>query len=148
MSLFSRRRDQPEDPQAVVDQLASAGQATANQAGQATANQPGPVTAGGQPGYAPPIGGSTAGFQLTVEDVFVIKGRGIVATGTISAGRVSNGMPVVVYRAMQPIGVLSLKGVEMFRKQVDSAVAGQNVGLLFSSTDRSAVQRGDLLADR
>jgi elongation factor Tu len=49
---------------------------------------------------------------------------------------------------MQPIGMLTVKGLEMFRKQVDFAVAGQNVGLLFSSTDRSAVQRGDLLADR
>lgn len=143
VSLFSRHRDEPQDPQAVVDQLAA-------QSGGVPAGYAGPVTAGGQPGVAPPIASTDPGqaFQMTVEDVFVIKGRGIVATGRISAGRVSRGMPIVVYRAMQPVGRLKVNGVEMFRKQLDTAAAGDNVGLLLSAADRSAVQPGDLLADR
>lgn len=85
----------------------------------------GPVTAGGQPGVAPPVGYAAPGqdFQMSVEDVFVIQGRGVVATGRVSAGRVSRGMPIVVYRAMQPVGSLTVVGVEMFRKQVDTAAA-------------------------
>jgi translation elongation factor EF-Tu-like GTPase len=57
-------------------------------------------------------------------------------------------MPIVVYRAMQPVGSLTVVGVEMFRKQVDTAAAGENVGLLLSATDRSAVQPGDQLTNR
>lgn len=143
MSLFSRRRDQPEDPQAVVDQLA-------HQRGSLPAGYSGPVTAGGQPGTAPPLAGGRPGgdFQLTIEDVFDIKGRGVVVTGMVAAGQVSPGMPVTVYRAGTPIGSHTVTGIEMFRKQVNVGTAGQNVGLLLSATDRSAVQPGDELGAR
>jgi hypothetical protein len=143
VSLFSRRRDEPPDPQAVIDQM------TAQSAG-IPSGYTGPVTAGGQPGVAPPVGYAAPGqdFQMSVEDVFVIQGRGVVVTGRVSAGRVSRGMPIVVYRAMQPVSSLTVVGVEMFRKQVDTAAVGENVGLLLSATDRSAVQPGDQLTNR
>jgi hypothetical protein len=151
VSLFNRRRDEPQDPQAVIDQLAAqSGGTPPGYPAQVPPGYGGPVTAGGQPGIAPPIEGAmpAQSFQMTVEDVFSIKGRGVVVTGRISAGQVSKGMPIVVYRAMQPVGRMTVNGVEMFRKMQDTAVAGDNVGLLLSASDRSAVQPGDFLADR
>jgi translation elongation factor EF-Tu-like GTPase len=131
MSLFSRRRDQPEDPQAVVDRLA---------ASSGTAAVPA--------GAGPTIPGGAAGFLMTVEDVFVITGRGVVVTGKVAAGQVSRGAAIEVYRAGVPVGTLTVTGVEMFRKQVDTASTGENVGLLVSAKDRTAVQRGDELVTR
>lgn len=132
MSLFSRRHAQPEDPQAVVDRLAAAG-------GTIPAAAPGT----GQANTA-----ASTGFRMTVEDVFAIKGRGVVVTGSVAAGQVSRGMQVVIYRAGSRIDVLTVTGLEMFRKQIDIATAGQYVGLLVSATDRAALQPGDVVADQ
>jgi elongation factor Tu len=131
MSLFARRHDQPEDPQKTIDEWAA-------QHGEA----PVPAAAAGVAGE------SVASFQMPVDDVFLIKGRGVVVTGTVSSGEVRRGAEIAVYRNMQPIGALKVVGLEMFRKQTDSAVVGQNVGLLLSATDRAAVQRGDMLVGR
>jgi elongation factor Tu len=80
-------------------------------------------------------------FRLTVQDVFVIKGRGLVATGRVELGAVKVGDEVRINGAR----AAQVEAVEQFRKKVDEAVAGDNVGLLFSNLERSDVSPGDVL---
>ncbi|MCX2932855.1 EF-Tu/IF-2/RF-3 family GTPase [Mycobacterium sp. CVI_P3] len=80
-------------------------------------------------------------FRLTVQDVFFIKGRGLVATGRVEAGAVRVGDVVRINGAR----AVMVEAVEQFRKKVDEAVAGDNVGLLFSGLGRSDVSPGDVL---
>jgi len=80
-------------------------------------------------------------FRLTVQDVFVIKGRGLVATGRVELGEVRVGDELRVNGARS----VQVAAVEMFRKKVDEAVIGDNVGLLFSGLERSDVSPGDVL---
>lgn len=82
-------------------------------------------------------------FRMTIEDVFSITGRGTVVTGRVAAGTVAKGMPVTVSRAGQPLGTTVVTGVEMFRKVLDTATAGDNVGLLLQDVTRDQVQSGD-----
>ena len=83
-------------------------------------------------------------FLMPVEDVFTITGRGTVATGRVERGVVKVGDTVEI------VGMGSSKstvvtGVEMFRKQLDQAQAGDNVGLLLRGVDRSEIERGQVL---
>src|SRR3954453_22709907 len=80
-------------------------------------------------------------FRMTVEDVFVISGRGVVATGRVEAGSVSVGEEVQVNAARS----LRIDGIEAFRKKLDVANAGDNVGLLFSKLERGDLGRGDVI---
>lgn len=80
-------------------------------------------------------------FRLTVEDVFVIRDRGLVATGRVESGALRVGDEVQIDGGP----VAAVVGIEMFRKKVDQATAGDNVGLLFGSLDRSKVERGAVL---
>ncbi len=84
-------------------------------------------------------------FLMPVEDVFTITGRGTVATGRVERGTVKVGDTVEI------VGMGSKKqsvvtGVEMFRKLLDQAVAGDNVGLLLRGVERSDIERGQVLA--
>jgi elongation factor Tu len=79
-------------------------------------------------------------FELTVEDVFQIKNRGVVATGRVASGAISVGDTVVADGTP-----LVIKGVEKFRKVTDSATAGENVGLLFESSASAVLTRGAVL---
>ena len=84
-------------------------------------------------------------FMMTVEDVFSIKGRGTVVTGRIDRGIIKVGEPVEI------IGLRETKnsvvtGVEMFHKQLDEGMAGDNVGLLLRGIEREDVERGQVLA--
>ncbi|PKK99870.1 MAG: elongation factor Tu [Tenericutes bacterium HGW-Tenericutes-1] len=84
-------------------------------------------------------------FMMPVEDVFTITGRGTVATGRVDRGTIKVGEPVEI------IGIKDTKqsvvtGVEMFRKLLDYAQAGDNVGLLLRGVNREEVQRGQVLA--
>ncbi len=84
-------------------------------------------------------------FLMPVEDVFTITGRGTVATGRVERGTVKIGDTVEI------IGMGSKKqtvvtGVEMFRKLLDQAEAGDNVGLLLRGVDRKDIERGQVLA--
>lgn len=85
-----------------------------------------------------------APFSMLVEDVFSIKGRGTVVTGRVGAGSVCVGDKLVIDG---PTGSrrATCKGIEMFRKQMDVAVAGNNVGLLLDGVDKSTVASGDWL---
>lgn len=80
---------------------------------------------------------------LTVEDVFTITGRGLVATGVVAGGALRVGQPVTVHRDGLPVAGSTITGVEAFRKLLDSAEPGQNVGLLLRDLRKDQVQRGD-----
>lgn len=81
--------------------------------------------------------------MLTVEAVFAITGRGVVATGSVTGGTLRVGQPVAVHRAGQLVANATITGVETFRKLRDSAVAGQNAGLLLQGVGKEQVQPGD-----
>jgi translation elongation factor EF-Tu-like GTPase len=85
-------------------------------------------------------------FGMTVEDVFSITGRGTVVTGRVQTGTVSVGEQVLLSRAGQPMQQVEVTGVEMFRKIVKTAKAGDNVGLLLRGIDRDQVIKGDVLS--
>ena len=85
-----------------------------------------------------------SGFRMTVEDVFIIRGRGTVVTGRVASGTLHIGDQVVVYRGNTTRKAV-VTGIEMFRKMLDHAKAGDNVGLLFKDLTRDDIQRGDVL---
>jgi elongation factor Tu len=83
-------------------------------------------------------------FLMAVEDVFSITGRGTVATGRIERGRVKVGDNVEI------VGVMDTRpsvvtGVEMFRKLLDDAQAGDNVGILLRGVEKDQIERGQVL---
>ena len=84
-------------------------------------------------------------FRMPVEDIFTISGRGTVVTGRIESGTVRVGMPVRVVRAGAVAATTTVTGVEMFRKVLDTATAGDNVGLLLDRLTKQEVLQGDVL---
>jgi elongation factor Tu len=84
-------------------------------------------------------------FLMSVEDVFSITGRGTVATGRIERGlvKVSEEIEIV---GMKDTVKTTVTGVEMFRKQLDQGMAGDNVGLLLRGVERESIERGQVLA--
>ena len=94
----------------------------------------------------PPVAAAAGVFRMTVDDVFSIKNRGTVVTGTIEAGSVSKGGTVRLIRADGTARAVEVTGVEMFRKVVDTANAGDTVGLLLRSIERGDVSSGDVLS--
>ena len=85
-------------------------------------------------------------FRMPVEDVFTITGRGTVATGRVERGTIKVGDPVeIVGLADKPKDTV-VTGVEMFRKILDLAEAGDNIGALLRGIDRKDVERGQVLA--
>ncbi|MEI6663308.1 MAG: elongation factor Tu [Actinomycetes bacterium] len=84
-------------------------------------------------------------FLMPVEDVFSITGRGTVATGRIEQGKISTGDEVEIV-GITPTEKTVITGVEMFRKILDDAQAGDNVGCLLRGTKREEIQRGQVLA--
>jgi translation elongation factor EF-Tu-like GTPase len=86
------------------------------------------------------------GFQLMVEDVFSITGRGTIVTGRVLAGTVAVGDQVLLTRAGTTVAQTTVTGIEMFRKSVDVASVGDNVGLLLRDVQREQVVRGDVLS--
>ncbi|NPD44817.1 MULTISPECIES: elongation factor Tu [unclassified Lentimicrobium] len=85
-------------------------------------------------------------FLMPVEDVFSITGRGTVATGRIETGIINTGDPVDIIG----MGAEKLKsvvtGVEMFRKILDTGMAGDNAGLLLRGIDKNEIKRGMVIA--
>jgi translation elongation factor EF-Tu-like GTPase len=80
-------------------------------------------------------------FKLTVEDVFVIKRRGVVATGRIESGTLRVGDTVHINGGP---GV-TVDAIEVFRKSIDEANVGDNIGVLFKGIDKSQIGRGAVL---
>ncbi len=85
-------------------------------------------------------------FQMAVEDVFTISGRGTVATGRIERGIVKVGEEVDIVGMTKDVGKTVITGVEMFRKELDQGQAGDNVGLLLRGVDKGQIERGQVLA--
>ena len=82
---------------------------------------------------------------MPVEDVFTITGRGTVATGRVERGQLKLGDPVEI------VGIKATKssvvtGIEMFRKQLDFATAGDNAGVLLRGIDKKDIERGQVIA--
>ena len=84
-------------------------------------------------------------FLMPVEDVFSITGRGTVATGRVERGIVKMGDVVEIVGLSDEKKSTTITGVEMFRKLLDSAEAGDNVGLLLRGIDKKAIERGQVL---
>ena len=87
-------------------------------------------------------------FLMPVEDVFSITGRGTVATGRIERGTVKVGDSVSIVGMTDETRDVVVTGVEMFRKLLDQAIAGDNVGLLLRGVQRDEIERGQVLAKK
>ncbi len=85
-------------------------------------------------------------FMMSVEDVFSIKGRGTVVTGRIDRGVVHVGDPAEIIGLKEKPTSTVVTGVEMFHKQLDEGMAGDNVGLLLRGIEREDVERGQVVA--
>jgi translation elongation factor EF-Tu-like GTPase len=72
-------------------------------------------------------------FRMTVEDVFVIRNRGVVATGRVDSGTLRVGDTV------------QIDGIEVFRRSIDEATAGDNIGVPFRGIEKSQLDRGSVL---
>jgi elongation factor Tu len=84
-------------------------------------------------------------FMMSVEDVFSIKGRGTVVTGRIDRGIIKIGEPIEIVGLRETKNSV-VTGVEMFHKQLDEGMAGDNVGLLLRGIEREDIERGQVLA--
>ena len=84
-------------------------------------------------------------FLMPIEDVFSIKGRGTVATGRIEQGKVKIGDPISIV-GIHPNKESTVTGVEMFKKLLNDAQAGDNVGVLLRGIERDDIERGQVLA--
>ena len=85
-------------------------------------------------------------FLLPVEDVFTISGRGTVATGRVERGVAKVGDPAEIVGLKEEKTNTVITGLEMFRKLLDEAQAGDNVGALLRGIDRKNVERGQVIA--
>jgi elongation factor Tu len=85
-------------------------------------------------------------FLMPVEDVFSITGRGTVATGRVERGKVKVQDTVEIVGLMDKPRPVVVTGVEMFRKLLDEAIAGDNIGVLLRGVQRDEVERGQVLA--
>ena len=85
-------------------------------------------------------------FLMPVEDVFSITGRGTVATGRVERGVVKVGDELAIVGIAPEIKKTVCTGVEMFRKLLDQAEAGDNIGTLLRGVDRKEIERGQVLA--
>jgi elongation factor Tu len=85
-------------------------------------------------------------FLMPVEDVFSIKGRGTVVTGRVERGKLEKGQEVEIIGLRDEIRKSVVTGVEMFHKELDSAQAGDNAGILLRGIEREDIERGMVLA--
>ena len=85
-------------------------------------------------------------FLMPVEDIFSITGRGTVATGRVERGTVKLGDTVEIVGLTEEKRNVVVTGVEMFKKMLDQAQAGDNVGLLLRGVQRNEIERGQVLS--
>lgn len=85
-------------------------------------------------------------FLMPVEDVFTIKGRGTVVTGRVERGTLTKGEEIEIVGLREETLKSVVTGIEMFHKELDSAQAGDNAGILLRGIDRDQVERGMVLA--
>ncbi len=92
-----------------------------------------------------PARDNTKPFLMSIEDVFTITGRGTVVTGRVERGELKLNDEVEIV-GLKPTQKTVVTGIEMFRKQLDFAEAGDNAGVLLRGISREQVQRGQVLA--
>ncbi|MZP30251.1 elongation factor Tu [Heliobacterium undosum] len=85
-------------------------------------------------------------FLMPVEDVFTITGRGTVATGRVERGQIKVGEEIEIVGLAEATRKTVVTGVEMFRKLLDFAQAGDNIGALLRGVERKDIERGQVLA--
>ena len=85
-------------------------------------------------------------FLMPVEDVFTITGRGTVATGRVERGQVNMGDKIQIVGLSEDPKDTTITGIEMFRKLLDYAEAGDNIGALLRGVDKKEIERGQVLA--
>ena len=83
-------------------------------------------------------------FLMPIEDIFSIEGRGTVVTGRIERGQVKIGEEIEIV-GLKPTAKTVVTGIEMFNKQLDSGMAGDNAGILLRGTKKEEVERGQVL---
>jgi translation elongation factor EF-Tu-like GTPase len=81
-------------------------------------------------------------FRMTIQDVFFIRDRGVVATGRVEYGQLHVGDEVQINGGP----AVRVDGIEAFRKVIREATAGDNIGLLFSSLGKGALAAGDVIS--
>ena len=91
-----------------------------------------------------PAAGGDSSFEMYVEDVFSISGRGTVVTGRVNKGTLRVGDTVLVNGAVEA----QVAGIEAFRKVLDVASEGDNVGIVLPTLGRKDLNRGDLITKR
>jgi len=97
--------------------------------------------------YIPtPVRDTEKPFLMPVEDVFTISGRGTVVTGRVERGTLQRGTEVEIVGLVPEPRRTVVTDVEMFRKSLDQATAGDNVGLLLRGVEREQVERGQVIA--
>lgn len=85
-------------------------------------------------------------FMMAIEDVFSIKGRGTVVTGSVARGTLTKGQEIDIVGLRNEIVKSTVTGIEMFNKELDSAQAGDNAGILLRGIGRDEVERGMVIA--
>ncbi len=85
-------------------------------------------------------------FLMPVEDVFSIKGRGTVVTGRVERGSLTKGQEIEIIGLREQSMTSVVTGIEMFHKELDSADAGDNAGILLRGIEREQIERGMVLA--
>ncbi len=85
-------------------------------------------------------------FLMPIEDVFTISGRGTVVTGRVERGELAKGQEIEIIGLREAPMKTIVTGIEMFHKELDSAQAGDNAGVLLRGTKREEVERGMVLA--
>ena len=97
--------------------------------------------------YIPdPVRDTDKPFLMPVEDVFTITGRGTVATGRVERGTLHLNDPLEILGVKEEKQSTVVTGIEMFRKQLDEAMAGDNIGALLRGVNRDQIVRGQVLA--
>lgn len=97
--------------------------------------------------YIPtPVRDTDKPFLMPIEDVFTISGRGTVATGRVERGMLKMNDPVEIVGIKQETQSSVATGIEMFRKTLDFAEAGDNIGILLRGIDRASIERGQVVA--
>ena len=85
-------------------------------------------------------------FLMPVEDVFTISGRGTVATGRVERGALHLNDELEILGIREDVKKTVVTGIEMFRKTLDEALAGDNIGALLRGVDRTEIEKGQVLA--
>ncbi len=96
--------------------------------------------------YVPePVREKDKPFLMPVEDVFTITGRGTVATGRVERGTLHLSDPIEIVGISEETKTSVVTGIEMFRKSMDEAIAGDNIGALLRGINRDEIERGQVI---